>query len=116
MQRASTHPSEHVPSRLAFDRSHERHHLGALSGFDERENHTRLEKRGAMTIAYRSNAENADLNHAYQDMVSHRLAGGKIQGFRPNIKKSRLATHHNSITRTPIEKFIVSHLFFLSRS
>ena len=48
--------------------------------------------------------------------LSHRLAGGKIQGFRPNIKKSRLATHHNSITRTPIEKFIVSHLFFLSRS
>lgn len=67
--RASTHPSEHVPSRVAFDRSHERDDLGALSEFDERENHTRLEKRGAMTIAYRSNAENADLNHAYQDMV-----------------------------------------------
>ncbi|KAL9066906.1 MAG: hypothetical protein Q9161_007238 [Pseudevernia consocians] len=60
---------ENGPSRVTFDRFHERYDLRDLNEFDEPENHTRLEKRGAMRVSYRTNAENADLNHAFQDMI-----------------------------------------------
>lgn len=68
---AGIHPSEHenLPSRAAIERFHEHHELGDLNEFDEPENHTRLEKRGAMRIGYRTNSENADLIHMYQDML-----------------------------------------------
>lgn len=68
---ADIHPSAHesFPSRAAIERSHERHELGHINEFDESENHTRLEKRGPMRVSYRTDAENADLNHAYQDML-----------------------------------------------
>lgn len=35
------------------------------------------------------------------EMAAHRLAGCKIQGFRPNINKSFHLINHKSITRTP---------------
>lgn len=58
------------PSRVAFDRIHERYDLKDPNEIDEPENHTKLEKRGAMRISYRTNTENADLNHAFQDMIN----------------------------------------------
>lgn len=63
-----THPSEHanVPPRALFERFHEQQDLDE---YDEPENNTRLEKRGAMRVSYRTNVENADLYHAYQDML-----------------------------------------------
>lgn len=69
---AGTYPSEHekLPSRATFDRFHEHHEQGNLNEFDEPENQTRLEKRGPMRVSYRTNSEDADLNHIYQDMLT----------------------------------------------
>ena len=68
---ASTRSSEHgkLPFRAQVERFREHHDLGDLNGFDEPENHTRLEKRGDIRVSYRTNSENADLNHMYQDML-----------------------------------------------
>lgn len=69
---ASTRSSEHgnFPLRAEVERFREHHDLGDLNEFDEPENHTRLEKRGDMRVAYRTNSENDDLTHINQDMLT----------------------------------------------
>ena len=66
-----THQSEpgNVPPHALFKRFPEHQDLGRLNEYEEPENHTRLEKRGAIRVSYRTNVENADLYHAYQDML-----------------------------------------------
>ena len=69
---AGAHQGEHEnsPSHVKFERFHEKHDLRDLNEFDDPENHTRLEKRGPIRVAYRTDSEKADLNHAYQDMLT----------------------------------------------
>ena len=45
--------------------------------------------------------------------VSHPLAGSKIQGFRPNIKKSLLLAAHNSTMRRLRRKYWALKLLLL---
>ncbi len=56
---AGTHQAEleNSPSHVQFERFHEHHDLRDLNDFDEPENHTRLEKRGAMRVSYRTDSE-----------------------------------------------------------
>lgn len=65
------HLSNHEgpPSDPVFERFHERHDLETPNAIDESENYTRIEKRGAIRVAYRTNVENANLYNAYQDML-----------------------------------------------
>lgn len=69
---AGTRSSDHdnFPLRAEVERFRKHHDLGDLNEFDEPANHTGLEKRGPMRVSWRTNSENADLNHMYQDMVT----------------------------------------------
>ena len=96
---AGTHQAEleNSPSHVQFERFHEHHDLRDLDESDEPENHTRLEKRGPMRVSYRTNSENDDLNHAYQDLLT--LVGfvyNNLARVDPNIFETYFHPFHFS--------------------